>query len=456
MSAIDASAPPYNVSASVQDNAAGLLAAIAAAAAGPRAVLIPPGVIGHSKDLVLPAGFQGPIVIEGVGDTVTQLQPIGGCNGLNLDLSAGTPMNNTVDIRDLGFLTGTIAGFPIKISYGAAGLGSVGSVPGSKIRDVVISGGGWAQGIILQECWNLSAARIRAYGVQSNYLTKGAALTLQSGVNNRFHDLQFNFWGQGIVFNADGRGASGDCQGIKFSGLQMVECVEGVHAYGTPKGNLGALEFVGWMVDNGNLKLAGHRSMVFENANSVIIGPGMGLQNGGDSQIIFDGCSACSIDRMVKLQWRANVTGPAVQDNNGTGNDLGGQPVGLVNLSTRGFVGTGSDIMISGFVIGGEGPQQVLIRASGPALAQFGVPGVLMDPKLTVLSGSTIVATNQGWGASAQIAAAASEVGAFPWPASGSMDSAALLTLAPGNYTAEVAGASGDTGEVLLEVYEVI
>lgn len=455
VSYIDASLAPYNVSPSVADNASGLLGALAAAAGGgPRVVKLPPGTIGHSKDLTLPAGFQGPIVVEGAADTVTQLQPLGGCNGFNFDLSAGVPDNNTAEIRDIGFLAPAAAGFPIKISYGTKGLGSVGSVPGSKIRDVVISGGGWAQGIILQECWNFSGRCIKAFGVQSNYITKGPALTLMSGVNNRFSDLQFNFWGQGVILNADDRGAGGDCQGIKFSQLDMMECVEGVHAYGTPGGNLGTLFFTDWMCDNGNLLVPGHRSFVIENGTDVKIGQGQGLQDGGDSQIIFDTCKNCTIARGVSLEFRANVTGPVVQDNNGTGNDLGGQPVGLVNLSTRGPVGTGSNVMIAGFVIGGQGEREVLIRASGPSLSLFGLSGVLPDPILTLLSGSTVLATNQGWRGASDIATAAAQVGAFPW-SPGSLDSAILTTLAPGNYTAQVSGASGDTGTALVEVYEV-
>src|SRR5690349_507147 len=52
----------------------------------------------------------------------------------------------------------------------------------------------------------------------------------------------------------------------------------------------------------------------------------------------------------------------------------------LINISTRSYVGTGGDVMIAGFIIGGTSPKTVLIRASGPALAAFGVPGALTDP----------------------------------------------------------------------------
>lgn len=128
----------------------------------------------------------------------------------------------------------------------------------------------------------------------------------------------------------------------------------------------------------------------------------------------------------------------------------------LKNISTRSLVGTSGSIQIAGFAVAGSQPKTVLIRASGPALTGFGVSGVLPDPALTLLSGQTVVASNTKWGAAsnaAQIMNTAAEVGAFSW-ANGSADSAILVTLQPGNYTAQVTGSSGDTGVALVEVYD--
>ena len=127
----------------------------------------------------------------------------------------------------------------------------------------------------------------------------------------------------------------------------------------------------------------------------------------------------------------------------------------LLNISTRTQVGTGANVLISGFVIGGTTAKTVLVRASGPALSQFGITGTLADPKLEIFSGSTPVATNVGWGGDPQVALAAAVVGAFAWSSSTSADSAILITLPPGPYTAEVSGASVDTGVALIEVYAV-
>jgi hypothetical protein len=127
----------------------------------------------------------------------------------------------------------------------------------------------------------------------------------------------------------------------------------------------------------------------------------------------------------------------------------------LINISSRAVVGTGSNVLIAGIVVGGSTAKTVLIRASGPALAGFGVPGALPDPQLTLSNSSgTAIATNTGWAGNAQIAATATSVGAFAWSPS-SADSALLVTLAPGNYTAQISGASGDTGVALIEVYDV-
>jgi sugar lactone lactonase YvrE len=130
----------------------------------------------------------------------------------------------------------------------------------------------------------------------------------------------------------------------------------------------------------------------------------------------------------------------------------------LVNLSARAEVGTGGSELIAGFVIGGAASKTVLIRASGPALVRFGVPGTLADPSIQLYASNspgTPVATNIGWAGDPRIATAAAWVGAFSWGASATSDAALLVTLAPGAYTANVSGASGDSGVALIEVYEV-
>jgi uncharacterized repeat protein (TIGR03806 family) len=127
----------------------------------------------------------------------------------------------------------------------------------------------------------------------------------------------------------------------------------------------------------------------------------------------------------------------------------------LTNFSLRTQVGTDGNILIAGIVVGGDLPAKILIRGVGPALAQFGVTGFLVDPKLTIFnSAGAAISTNDNWsdGDSTNSAAAAQSVGAFTLPA-GSRDAALLLTLAPGAYTAQLSGVADTTGVGLIELY---
>ena len=130
----------------------------------------------------------------------------------------------------------------------------------------------------------------------------------------------------------------------------------------------------------------------------------------------------------------------------------------LINLSTRGHVGTGANVLIAGLVISGGGSMNVLVRAVGPGLAGFDVAGVLARPTLTVFaSNGNPIRSNTGWtseGLKGDLAGAARRAGAFAF-AEGSADCAALLSLGSGNYTIKVSGLGGTTGEALVEVYVV-
>jgi hypothetical protein len=132
-------------------------------------------------------------------------------------------------------------------------------------------------------------------------------------------------------------------------------------------------------------------------------------------------------------------------------------PGRLTNLSCRADVGTGASQLITGFVVGGQetsGAEPLLVRASGPALSQFNVAGVLPDPQLQLVGSGGILATNLGWGGNAQIASAAALLGAFTWSDTQSHDSALLQSLPAGNYSTQITGTSGDTGVALVEIYD--
>jgi sugar lactone lactonase YvrE len=132
----------------------------------------------------------------------------------------------------------------------------------------------------------------------------------------------------------------------------------------------------------------------------------------------------------------------------------------LANISSRALVGTQGNVEIAGFVVAGPPgtTEQVLVRAVGPTLAQYGVSGVLALPQLTLFdSKGNGLASNTGWNSApnaAQIAAAISSTGAFALPLD-SGDSAILISLPPGAYTAQISGLNTTTGVALAEVYEV-
>ena len=141
----------------------------------------------------------------------------------------------------------------------------------------------------------------------------------------------------------------------------------------------------------------------------------------------------------------------------------------LVNLSSRAAVGIDGNILIAGFIVGGSGNETVLVRGIGPTLGTFGLSGVLAQPVLTVYDSSgKVIASDQGWQNPPSVPAGASAVNASPANAShatfskvgafdlsdGSADSALVLTLPSGSYTAQISGLNKTTGVALIEVYE--
>ncbi|MDB4474529.1 hypothetical protein N9023_05930, partial [Opitutaceae bacterium] len=126
----------------------------------------------------------------------------------------------------------------------------------------------------------------------------------------------------------------------------------------------------------------------------------------------------------------------------------------LLNLSSRGFVGTESEVFVAGFVISEGASKQVLIRAIGPTLADYGIPGVLIDPELKLYdSNNNLIATNDNWTSTA--GTTFGTVGAFELP-SGSRDAAMVVTLEPGVYSAHASGLGADAnGEGMIEIYDL-
>jgi len=123
----------------------------------------------------------------------------------------------------------------------------------------------------------------------------------------------------------------------------------------------------------------------------------------------------------------------------------------LTNISTRGFVESGSNVMIGGFILGGgSGASEVMLRAIGPSLVQAGVSNALPDPRLELHDGNgSLIASNDNWKDGQR-----AEIEATRIAPSNDFESALVATLSPGHYTAIVEG-KGGSGVGLIEVYNL-
>lgn len=124
----------------------------------------------------------------------------------------------------------------------------------------------------------------------------------------------------------------------------------------------------------------------------------------------------------------------------------------FANMSTRGHVGAGDDVLIGGIIIGGNAVKRVVVRGIGPSTAAHGVTDALSDPTLTLFdSQGHAIATNDDWQSGAQ----ASELTVSGLAPTDAKESALIASLAPGAYTAVVSGVGDATGVALVEAYDV-
>ncbi|MDB6167478.1 MAG: repeat protein [Verrucomicrobia bacterium] len=128
----------------------------------------------------------------------------------------------------------------------------------------------------------------------------------------------------------------------------------------------------------------------------------------------------------------------------------------IINLSARATMANDNPL-IAGFVIGGSTAKTLMIRAIGPTLTGFGVPGAMADPSLEIIPGGGTVAivSNDNWGGAAILTSTGNSVGAFALTDSASKDAVILVTLDPGVYSAKVLGVNNASGITLIEVYEI-
>ncbi len=197
----------------------------------------------------------------------------------------------------------------------------------------------------------------------------------------------------------------------------------------------------------------GDGSLITSNDNwkttqkAAIIATGVAPTNDKESAIIAELAPGASYTLVVK--GKSGGTGVGLVE----AYDLAGAADSeFANISTRGKVGTGADVMIGGFILaGGTGDNTVLVRALGPSLGDAGVSGALADPTLELRDpDGNIVRSNDNWKDEQMAAIVATGI-----PPTKNLESALVQTLGPGNYTAIVAGKDGGIGVGLVEAFRL-
>jgi hypothetical protein len=125
----------------------------------------------------------------------------------------------------------------------------------------------------------------------------------------------------------------------------------------------------------------------------------------------------------------------------------------MANISTRAFINTGDNIVIAGFILGGDnGNDRIVVRGIGPSLTLFGVANALADPTLELRdSNGAVLFQNNDWQSDPAQAAELTAAGLAP---TNPLESGIAAALPPGLYTALLAGLNNGTGNGLVEVYD--
>ncbi|MEO5719158.1 MAG: matrixin family metalloprotease [Chthoniobacterales bacterium] len=166
-----------------------------------------------------------------------------------------------------------------------------------------------------------------------------------------------------------------------------------------------------------------------------------------------DSREAAIVTRLVPGNYTAVISG--VNGTSGIGlvesYTLDTSATHAANISTRGRVGQGEDVLIGGFIVGGRTTKQIIVRALGPSLGGSGL-AVLADPTVELHgSDGQLIASNDDWASSSQ----QSDIVATGLQPSDPREAALMATIPAGNYTAIVQGAGGSAGIGLVEIYDL-
>jgi hypothetical protein len=214
--------------------------------------------------------------------------------------------------------------------------------------------------------------------------------------------------------------------------------------------------FVYWSVSWGGASYTGPNTGTLDNdADGNFAPPFSGaLPSASTSALLFGGAAG---DLSTNNAADYSVTTGAATFTNNTGASTAltvptPPASSLSNISTRLRVLAGDNALIGGMIATGTAGKRVIVRAIGPSLTGFGVPGALANPTLELFQGNTLLRSNDDWQNSTQQA----EISATGLAPSNSAESAVIETLTPGQtYTAIVRGLNNTTGVGLVEVYDL-
>jgi uncharacterized protein YkwD len=194
-------------------------------------------------------------------------------------------------------------------------------------------------------------------------------------------------------------------------------------------------------------------TVTVSNANSSAVTASSGgysvpVPGSGSYTVTFSGGSVPMNQKSVSVVNGQNAKADYVVTGSATPTPTPG-PTRLANISTRAVVGTNANVLIGGFIITGTQTKKVIVRGIGPSLP---LPGSLLDPALELHDSSgALIASNDNWGQSPNSA----EIAASGVPPTNPSESAILMSLAPGSYTAVLSGVNQTTGTAVVEVYDL-